>query len=42
MGTRSLVGRYVNMTWMYIVSGILAGWLLVYLALALLKPEWFA
>jgi K+-transporting ATPase KdpF subunit len=42
MGTRSLVGRYVNMTWVYIVSGILAGGLLIYLAIALLKPEWFA
>lgn len=42
MDTRLLVGRYVNMTWVHIVSGILAGGLLVYLALALLKPEWFA
>ncbi len=30
------------MTWVYIVSGILAGGLLIYLAIALLKPEWFA
>ncbi len=26
----------------YLVGGVLAGLLLVYLAIALLKPEWFA
>jgi K+-transporting ATPase KdpF subunit len=28
--------------WSYVVSGILAVVLLVYLTVALLKPEWFA
>ncbi|MEN6493161.1 MAG: K(+)-transporting ATPase subunit F [Thermoguttaceae bacterium] len=28
--------------WSYVVGGILAAALLVYLTVALLKPEWFA
>jgi K+-transporting ATPase KdpF subunit len=28
--------------WSYMVGGILAAFLLVYLTVALLKPEWFA
>jgi K+-transporting ATPase KdpF subunit len=29
------------MDWVYVVGGIVAGGLLVYLLVALLKPEWF-
>jgi K+-transporting ATPase KdpF subunit len=30
------------MNWMYIIGGVAAAGLLIYLVLALLKPEWFA
>jgi K+-transporting ATPase KdpF subunit len=30
------------MTWLYLVGAVTAGALLVYLVLALLRPEWFA
>ena len=29
------------MTWIVVVAGVVAGALLVYLLMALLKPEWF-
>ena len=29
------------MTWIYVVAAIVAAVLLVYLVIALLKPEWF-
>jgi K+-transporting ATPase KdpF subunit len=37
---RGIVGRAV-MSWLYWIVGLIALGLLVYLALALLKPEWF-
>ena len=29
------------MTWVYVLSGVVAGALFVYLVVAMLKPEWF-
>jgi K+-transporting ATPase KdpF subunit len=29
------------MTWLYVLSGIVAAALFVYLVVAMLKPEWF-
>ena len=29
------------MTWVYFLSGVVAGALFVYLVVAMLKPEWF-
>ena len=29
------------MTWLYLIAGLVALGLLVYLGIALLKPEWF-
>ena len=29
------------MTWVYVLSGVVAGALFLYLVVAMLKPEWF-
>jgi K+-transporting ATPase KdpF subunit len=29
------------MNWLYLLTGLIAGALFIYLVLALLKPEWF-
>ena len=41
VGLRPSAGREATMTWAYILSGVLAGLLMIYLVAALLKPEKF-
>ena len=41
VGLQPSAGREATMTWAYILSGVLAGLLMIYLVAALLKPEKF-